>query len=434
MMHGNLVLICLLLCAFGLPATGTLAPQSRYSGAEPAAAECIGQGGGLPASGTFAMHGRPVDVLPDGHALLFVRARHYDLNNGRWLQRDPKGYIDGGNLYEAFGSNPARFVDPSGQWIAERVAEILAEKSQVTIGDVLSLGKELYLDPPHEIGRLTVNELELLTLLGGPQYGTPWTETTLSPWLQQEAQKRYAGLGATYRNRAMATLATRRRILYLLAFNSSAFSNYVTELYRVSRDINPIHFAAERGIQVGTGTETITSQKVSRWRASGEFVVYLALVKGFQAGPAAITRAAGGEVPGVISTGVVPGRSTTLNRSEIRFSQRTAGGRGRAEPLRQSLREHGFTKQIDVVEVSPGQYVAVDNTRLAIAQELRIGRIPVRVFQPEDPLSPKMIAEGRFGVAARTWGDAILFRTAKQMPPLPTEGTPAVPQIPGATP
>jgi|GEM_PF-7097066 len=220
-----------------------------------------------PTSGSFTLHGRPVDVLPDGNALLYVRARYYDLRNGRWFQRDSVGYADSPNLYESFASNATRFVDPSGRWIAERVAEILAEKGQLTVGDVQALGKELYSDARHEVGGLTDNELELLKLLGGPQYGTPWTETTLSPWLQDEAQKRYAGLGAAYRNRAMATLATRRRILYLLAFNSSGFSNYVTELYRVSRDVNPLHFAAERGIQVGMGTETITGQKVSRWRA-----------------------------------------------------------------------------------------------------------------------------------------------------------------------
>ncbi len=161
MMRRKYLPICLLAWVFCLPATGTLAPQSRhngydlaefaacvtgpgipqndpncagmrldddddvdqndfalfqvcYGGTDPAAAECTGQGGGLPASGTFAMHGRPVDVLPDGHALLFVRARHYDLNNGRWLQRDPKGYLDGGNLYEAFGNNALRFNDPAG--------------------------------------------------------------------------------------------------------------------------------------------------------------------------------------------------------------------------------------------------------------------------------------------------------------------------------
>jgi RHS repeat-associated protein len=78
--------------------------------------------GGPPPAGNFGLHGRPIDVFtdPDGnrHALLFVRARHYDLTNGRWLQRDPKGYVDGPNLYEAFGGNPLANVDPTGEEIS----------------------------------------------------------------------------------------------------------------------------------------------------------------------------------------------------------------------------------------------------------------------------------------------------------------------------
>lgn len=88
--------------------------QRCYSGDQLALPECTGQGGGLPASGTFVMHGRPVDVLPDGHTLLFVRARYYDLKHGRWLQRDPSGFADGPNLYEAFGTNAMAATDPTG--------------------------------------------------------------------------------------------------------------------------------------------------------------------------------------------------------------------------------------------------------------------------------------------------------------------------------
>lgn len=96
--------------------------QRCWSGTELATPECTGHGGGLPTSGTFAMHGRPVDVLPDGHTLLFVRARFYDLKNGRWLQRDPKGDVDGPNLYEAFGSNAMAATDPFGTdiWVTAR--------------------------------------------------------------------------------------------------------------------------------------------------------------------------------------------------------------------------------------------------------------------------------------------------------------------------
>ena len=59
-------------------------------------------------SGQFALHGRSSDVLSDGKVLLYVRARFYDPEHGCWLQRDPLGYVDGGNLYEAFRSNAAR--------------------------------------------------------------------------------------------------------------------------------------------------------------------------------------------------------------------------------------------------------------------------------------------------------------------------------------
>ena len=48
-----------------------------------------------PASGVFTLHGRPVDILSDGHTLLDFRARFYDPVNGRWLQRDPSGFADG---------------------------------------------------------------------------------------------------------------------------------------------------------------------------------------------------------------------------------------------------------------------------------------------------------------------------------------------------
>lgn len=51
-------------------------------------------------------------------ALLIPIAVHaeYDAVHGRFLQRDPAGYIDGANLYEAFKSNPLRFLDPTGEY------------------------------------------------------------------------------------------------------------------------------------------------------------------------------------------------------------------------------------------------------------------------------------------------------------------------------
>lgn len=70
----------------------------------------------LPPTGTFALHGRPIDVLSDGQVLYDFRARYYDPQHGRWLQRDPSGYGDGNNLYESFRANALRFTDPDGRY------------------------------------------------------------------------------------------------------------------------------------------------------------------------------------------------------------------------------------------------------------------------------------------------------------------------------
>ncbi|MEM9917266.1 MAG: RHS repeat-associated core domain-containing protein [Bacteroidota bacterium] len=46
--------------------------------------------------------------------LHFYKARYYSSQLGRFLQRDPLGYIDGPSLYEYVFSNPANWVDPLG--------------------------------------------------------------------------------------------------------------------------------------------------------------------------------------------------------------------------------------------------------------------------------------------------------------------------------
>jgi RHS repeat-associated protein len=67
-----------------------------------------------PPSGTFALHGRAIDVLADGLVLQDFRNRVYAPQHGRWLQRDPTGYSDGPDLYEAFGNNATANTDPFG--------------------------------------------------------------------------------------------------------------------------------------------------------------------------------------------------------------------------------------------------------------------------------------------------------------------------------
>jgi RHS repeat-associated protein len=44
----------------------------------------------------------------------YYRARYYDPTTGRFLSRDPKGYVDGMCLYGSFGNNPINRLDPFG--------------------------------------------------------------------------------------------------------------------------------------------------------------------------------------------------------------------------------------------------------------------------------------------------------------------------------
>ena len=61
------------------------------------------------------------------------RMRWYDARLGRWLTRDPAGYVDGLNVYLFVGGNPLMFVDPSGlemtpKWFREELRKQRGER------------------------------------------------------------------------------------------------------------------------------------------------------------------------------------------------------------------------------------------------------------------------------------------------------------------
>ncbi|MCC7292914.1 MAG: RHS repeat-associated core domain-containing protein [Phycisphaerales bacterium] len=65
-------------------------------------------------------------TLTANQQLQHNRARHYSPLEGRWLQRDPAGYVDGLNLYEYCSANPSIGLDPKGEqgcgpWKSEKV-------------------------------------------------------------------------------------------------------------------------------------------------------------------------------------------------------------------------------------------------------------------------------------------------------------------------
>lgn len=121
-----------------------------------------------------------------------------------------------------------------------------------------------------------------------------------------------------------------------------------------------------------------------------------------------------------------------LDPSILRFSQTTAGGNGRAAALRPSMAGGWNGPPIDAVR-TPNGIVAIDNTRAALAQELGMSRIPVRVWGMSDPLPSAMIENSRLG-ASQTWGEALALRMGRQNSPIGPGGTTQRPTMPGSVP
>jgi RHS repeat-associated protein len=53
-------------------------------------------------------------VMAESHGLYYMRARYYDPEVGRFINKDPIGYAGGMNLFGYVGGNPVNFIDPWG--------------------------------------------------------------------------------------------------------------------------------------------------------------------------------------------------------------------------------------------------------------------------------------------------------------------------------
>lgn len=92
----------------------------------------------------FMFTGREYD---EETGLYYYRARHYDPKTGRFLQRDPIGYIAGINLYTYCENNPANLTDPHGYWalwddLAVSAAGAVYGAAKTYSGDVISNVRE----------------------------------------------------------------------------------------------------------------------------------------------------------------------------------------------------------------------------------------------------------------------------------------------------
>ncbi len=79
----------------------------------------------------------------DGGSLWYFRARYFDDQMGRFISRDPIGYVDGTSLYAGYFAERLR-VDPTGQWVwlvpvvAEQVLQRAVQKAVEDVQEAMS--------------------------------------------------------------------------------------------------------------------------------------------------------------------------------------------------------------------------------------------------------------------------------------------------------
>lgn len=85
-------------------------------------------------------------ILHENSRLYRMGRRHYDVAAGRFLQRDPAGFVDGSNLYRYAAGNPVDLIDPSGEIAI----------STVIVGAAVTIG----------VGKFLLNKLDDLITHG----------------------------------------------------------------------------------------------------------------------------------------------------------------------------------------------------------------------------------------------------------------------------
>ena len=78
-------------------------------------------------------------VMDEGNGLMYMRARYYDAEIGRFLKKDSIGLFGGLNMYIYCYSNPVNFVDPFG-WYTSKLRKAAKLAFEQSIGPTLIWG------------------------------------------------------------------------------------------------------------------------------------------------------------------------------------------------------------------------------------------------------------------------------------------------------
>jgi RHS repeat-associated protein len=333
------------------------------------------------------MHGR--DYEPEA-GLYFYRNRYYHPQLGRFLQQDPMSYTDSMNLYQAFGMNPVNFTDPFGlytDYYWEAKENKIVKKGTMPQNPADEMTRAALV----QHGKNTAHNLGLVAIAQVPVVGKPF----VAGYAVRQVGEGYIGyVKQRWNNVSVMESGTSKFFK-----KASAPLMGLFDLIGITGGVRAI--TDDSLSDEERGKLLMNSYNQLSWTAIGGYYGWKQLSKN---------------------------NEYYLNPNEIDFSQNTAGGRGRYQIIKESMMEKGWEGDpINVVETSEG-FVTIDNTRVVVARDLGMAEIPVNIHKMTDLLPESMI--GRFGDAT-TWGEALIYRTSSQNPPLPYTGTKKIPYVKG---
>jgi RHS repeat-associated protein len=122
----------------------------------------------------YTFTGRELDSF-DNNAfrIMYYRARSYDPQTGRFLQRDPLQYVEGENLYEYVKSSPIHHIDPFG---------LLTKRKESEDSIVIINVNEYPMDSMSIQVQIATGAWSSYTFIPGFTYEQPWVKGAERLW------------------------------------------------------------------------------------------------------------------------------------------------------------------------------------------------------------------------------------------------------------
>jgi RHS repeat-associated protein len=152
----------------------TYDPYGKATVLNPTTWQVSGSGAhGTSSYGWVYLHqGGRYERYSDAAGMYLFRNRDYSPTLGRWLEQDPAGYAGSGpNLYQALGSAPTVYVDPSGLWCSLN-AQALDRMGR----GLLAFGAGLFLLNVPNVSTLGVVGACIFWLYAAEQFATGLTD------------------------------------------------------------------------------------------------------------------------------------------------------------------------------------------------------------------------------------------------------------------